>query len=213
MQRKRFENYVSAQELRLLSLQRRVAWAAAVCQQVLDLYSPHFREKYGQQEALEMAWTFVAGGRIDDRRRLDVIHCIDELRQESETEGYGIDRPLFGILLLEAIGRDDMTSLGAVDYATLAFSAYQLHRQGISPFDPVVPQEYSGSLSDAAYRLARELYDFLKTCPDGSVSRDLASHLRLDLSLEPLDAAARARCRLHPPAQELEYLGFTPGKH
>lgn len=60
-----FDDFVTAEEAMMLPLRGRIEWAVLMCEQVLNLYSPHFLSKYHQTDAFRSAWQFIRSGQYD----------------------------------------------------------------------------------------------------------------------------------------------------
>lgn len=197
-------DYVTVEEIRALSVRSRVWWAATIYEPVLSLLSPYYRETFFQVAALATAQQFVQTGKVELAETRLLIDRIEQSRELANDEGFGIDLPLAGLLVLEEIVECDGSSLSSVDYSSQAFQAYHLFRQGMSPYDPAVPEKYSASLTYPVYRAARVLFDALKSLdadgllPDATAARNMIN----GAYIEPLPETLIEVRSLLPPLNE-----------
>lgn len=185
----------------------RVAWAASVCEKVVGLYSPYFRRRFLQEEALDTAWRFAAGGERAAGPTSALLGRMEELIPRAEDEDYGHNAVLTGMLLLTDLLHDrPADGPASIGNAAVMFGAHHLYRQGVGGFDTVVTQDYDVELQLPVYRLARVLRDELRLHGARPIERGMFRSFELQDPARELDARALARATTRPPPREEEYL-------
>jgi hypothetical protein len=187
-------------------LQLRVGWASTVGGAVLSLYSPYFRKRFLQQDALELAWKCATAGEVNRAECIDLLEQLEELKPDAEDENYGRHAVLPGMLLLTEILGSEQDSVPAVNNAALLFAAHHIYRRGIGSFDPVIPREYEAELEVVCHRYAREVFNSAKSRPEQPVERDMFSSIRLSAEIPSLDARLIDRATTKPPPHETEFI-------
>ena len=202
-----FTDFVEGSDAARLAVRLRVAWAAAVYEQVLALYSPYFRKRFLQEDALEMAWGYAVEGVVLPLERVALLERMEAMISTAEVEDYGKNAMFPGMLLLTDIGIDQPEdSVAAVGNAAVMFAAHCLYRQRVGSFDPALPHEYKAELSMPVYRLARAAYEEAQRAPDRPIERGMFSHLHLEVPTQLLAKACSPRIRSQPPPHETEFI-------
>ena len=200
-------DYVELKDIVQLDRPLRIAWATALHEKILRLYAPHFRSHYLQDEVVAAAWAFALGSPTRRMERKKLIKSLDYLIGEAEEKNYGSDALTPAICILSEIDSGDGRECrSAIDYDSVLFEAHQCHRQGVVPFDPVLPDRVISDYADPAYRLARDTYDHAKLHRGRPVQRDLFETFALDLTLKPLPKRFIDRAKEHPPEAEIIWL-------
>lgn len=198
---------VTAKEASTLPLPLRISWGTIIWQKVLNLYSPYFCKKYRQTDAIAYAWRFAAMGSFDVDVCVNKIVKMEDLQAQAEEEDYSIDPVFPGIQLLFEIFQNKGKGVAdAVEYAALAFAAHQLYRQGVCPFDPIVPADYHFALTDPVYILARDLFGRIQSSSLSHVGPEAASELHLEMELKPLPRELLLSKQTTPPLHEVKHL-------
>lgn len=208
-----YNEFVADKEIKLLPLPIRLAWAATVCERVLRLFSPYFRERYHQAAALDLVWAFIDSGKYDTSECDRLVIALQDIEDDAADAGYSFDiiyPPR--ALLFELNQGKAVFARQAVSYASIAFAYHQGFRQGISLDDPVVPGDYYLLLSVPVYDFSRQLFDCLKTKRRPAPARDWFGDLQLETSFQPLPAKVLTKKTTAPPAKEAAYIRRLYGK-
>jgi hypothetical protein len=202
-------DYVTACKI---DARHRVAWATEVVAKVAGMYSPHFREKYMQRVALELARRFYLGHQVSEEERRCVIHDIENLVEEAEAEGYSRNLLAPGVdLLLEMGCADGKGCANAVDYASLAFAANIYYRQGVRGTG--MPIEYGDSIANFLYAYAWKMFTLTAMYREKPTTLIPYASVPFVASVPALPREILTRSRRLPPAAETEYLTNTWKNH
>src|SRR5262245_38404983 len=162
-----------------LDLPHRLAWATEVVSQVLDLYSPYFKEKYLQRQAVDFVRRFYRGETTSEEQRRLIIDNIEDLVDEAEREGYSRNHLAPGVHLLIEIETDDGKGCtNAVDYVSLAFASHVFFSQGVRGTG--MPVEYADLVADQVYAFAWEMFCLVSQYQGAPASSIPLGQVRLD---------------------------------
>jgi hypothetical protein len=185
-----------------LDLPHRLAWATEVVSQVLDLFSPHFREKYFQRQAVDFARRFYRGEVTSDDERRSIIHNIEDLVEEAEGEGYSRNHLAPGVHLLIEIETDDGKGCtNAVDYASVTFASYAFFAQGVTGTG--MPVEYADLVANKVYAFAWTMFCLVSQHEGVPASSIPLSQVQLDTTFPLLPTDVIQRSKRSPPSAEI----------
>jgi hypothetical protein len=197
---------IPKKRVRALPLALRVAWATAIVERVLRLYSDYFVSKYQLKKPVDHAWHFAVQGKSNEKDRRALVESIGERVEEADLEGYGFQVMAMGVELIEEIDYDrGDNAVAAVEDAAWAFSVHQLHQQGLSDGDPRVPLKYAESLGDPVYKAAIEALEIAEQWNGKPVERGMFNDVRLDVAFERLPKGKLKKStgpHLGPPKHE-----------
>lgn len=179
---------ITVDRLKRLPVRLRVAWASSVVQQVLNLYSAYFLEKYRQHDALECVWRFAVEGDLRHAEIEEIHNAITALADNADREGYSWQEiGMVAELLSEIEEPHGLSAYVAVENAATAYATKRLYEYGIRPCAETIDTEYFDSLQEPVWVLADEVLVFLEQTMDTPISTD--QFARFVLKLEPVDAA------------------------
>lgn len=186
-----------------------MALSAFTCESVLRLFSEHFRRKYYQDKACQIAWKIAKGHRVSKSMCCKLVQEIADLSDEAEQEGYSHDAIAVGAHIVAEFfeANEGLCCGAAIDYASSALAAHNLFVQGIGwPSSTTevkyVSDKYLGKLGRPVYRLARESYERLRRVGRKKIDETLFAGLTLDRSFEPLPRLNLKKIKTKPPHHE-----------
>jgi hypothetical protein len=198
--------FVMTKDARQLPLHLRVGWCAAIAERVIRLFSPHYQEKYRQRAAVEISWAFALGRDYSLEEISTVSKAIDDLEEEAESEGYGLQLISLGTSLLGEIQtKDGRGSVSAIDMASLGFARSLVWRQGVG--EAYVPDEYVDKLASKVYACAWQTFLLAKAHGSSPITRTMFDSIPLTLSYEPIPPELlKEAAQDKPPDAEVAFL-------
>ncbi|MEO6811399.1 MAG: hypothetical protein ABI353_19995 [Isosphaeraceae bacterium] len=192
---------VTPEELVRLPLRMRIAYAAAMVEKSVGLYSEHFLRRFLQRDAIDYAWNFALGRADDPQRREALMKRIGELIQEDEEYDFTHVAP--SALILEEIGLGDGLAAGnAVDYAAMNYADARFYHEGLDPsVESITHDDYQAcsapfrEMASRTLRYASMLtYSSINTCMFDS----------FEACFDPLPERLRNAVTPEPPRHEFE---------
>jgi hypothetical protein len=172
---------------------------------VLQLYSKYFREKYHQDEALSLAWSFVGGNPVSVIQKSPISQQVTALVREADEEGYSVQQIGMATELLdEILHHDGKCAFVAVENAAVSFAFHRLYKVGLAPDDPRLSVKFIDTLQGPVWELAKETLEFAKALKNRPIGRDIFA--QFSLGVQPADTSKLQKPRgsiPRPPVHEV----------
>src|SRR5262249_17026565 len=151
--------FLRKEELTLLPVRGRLALGLHACQSVFQYLSNVYVNASWQGPAMRFIEGYLRNGSYDISE-LEMIKeewsAFYQTAEDGPYRDYGAGWTFAGISLLDDLKYEDGSTLGTIHRVPQVFSGVQMFRQNLSPFDPIIRQnfgEYVDRLADPIHRM------------------------------------------------------------
>ncbi len=168
---------ITIERLHALPIEVRVALVASIVEEVLELYSPYFRTKYKQDEAVELAWDFALGRPVPDMQPYELASEIGDLVEQGDREGYSFSEiGMSSLMLEETYTNEGKSAFASIEHASMAYAMRTTEIQGISGMLPVT---FLDRVAEPVLNLADSILSYLEKAMPHTVHRQMFDEFQL----------------------------------